>query len=466
MHRPLVTASAAIALMTAGLIGTPSAVAADVPDGMPTQSQLDQAAVDFPGAFSGGWGDATGGVGARPFIKSVSVSNAGVSTPVIIDGTAGSVPTSVGGTDLTAVVVPLNVCKPPAVPASGQCYASPNRVQVNLAYEAAGQLHTDLSRRSEAAQPAVNASSVVDIEIGLNQTGSTLGWTWASGAPAFWATSGLGSDAGTVHLRFRPGVKPQMADWSGAESCSTIPVSTCDLTQPDADFLTAEMLLSLDDTLGAQFAGSLFATDGAVIGSLETGQTDGGPSLTYGAASSHLTATGAERQGTISGFLSDEALTYFGISGDPSGVLGVERTNGAGTTGSVTWTRWSTADQGTAGWLVTIPGISFSAPKYVVAKESGGGGTTPKGKPTVRAKAKKGDILKADVNPDLSGSADWRLKVQKQLKRNKWKTVARGSTKGAGETFSRNLRKGVYRVLVPAQSGYEAGLSRSVKVKR
>lgn len=466
MFRPVGAATLAVAVLTVGLTGIAPALGADVPDSMPTQGQLDQAAADFPGSYSGGWGDATGGVAARPFIKNLSIINGDVRTPVIVDGLAGQVPASVGGTDLTAVVVPINVCKPPAVPASGQCYASPNRVQVSLAYDVAGQLHTDLSRRSEAAQPSVTASSVVDIEIGLNQTGSSLGWTWATGAPTFWDTTGLGGADATARLQFRPGLKPQMANWSGAESCSTIPVSTCDLTQSEADFLSAEMLLSLDDTLGAQFAGSLFATEGAVIGSLETGQTDTGPSLTYGAASSHLTPAGAERRGTIRGFLSDAALAYFGISGDPSGTLDVQRTNGTGTTGAVTWSRWTDADQGTAGWLVTIPDISFSAPKYVVAKESGGGGSTPQGKPTVKAKAKKKDVLKVDVNPDLTGSANWKLKVQKQVKRNKWRTVARGSTTGTAETYSRDLSKGVYRVHVPAQSGYLAGQSKSVAIKR
>ena len=45
-------------------------------------------------------------------------------------------------------------------------------------------------------------------------------------------------------------------------------------------------------------------------------------------------------------------------------------------------------------------------------------------------------------------------------------TVAKAATKGSRETFSRNLSKGTYRVQVPAQSGYKAGLSKAVTIKR
>lgn len=70
-------------------------------------------------------------------------------------------------TDLSAVIAPLNVCKPPAVPASGWCYGSPNRVQVMLAYMADGQLHTDLASRADGAAPNVDEQS--GYKAGLNK---------------------------------------------------------------------------------------------------------------------------------------------------------------------------------------------------------------------------------------------------------------------------------------------------------
>jgi hypothetical protein len=45
-------------------------------------------------------------------------------------------------------------------------------------------------------------------------------------------------------------------------------------------------------------------------------------------------------------------------------------------TDTVTWTKWSAADNGTDGRLVTISDISFSAPKFKVTKVSSSGSGT------------------------------------------------------------------------------------------
>jgi hypothetical protein len=68
------------------LCATASTIAA-LPTGSPNQAQADQSSSSNPNAYSGGWADLPGGVTARPYIKTLSITNGGTTTPNIVGGT-------------------------------------------------------------------------------------------------------------------------------------------------------------------------------------------------------------------------------------------------------------------------------------------------------------------------------------------------------------------------------------------
>ena len=366
---------AACALSTA----SPHVHAAAIDDGMPDQSSLDSA----PNSQSqGNWSDLSGGASGRPYVASLSVTTNGVTTQIVTNGTATTAAPTASGS-VTAVVAPYNLCK---TGSTNNCYATPNRVGITLAYvKQAGQLGHNFSAPTATLSPAVTATSVFDMTIGLNSVGKKLGWTWMNGTPTFWKTENLGQDNATARVKFSlseaPGVDYQDPK---AQRCTTIPVSECDADKSTQDTLGMQMVLSLDTTLSAAFAGALFATNAAVIGSLDvaSGET---PSLTYGIAGPHRLSDGTVRKGKFYGFLSDAVLeSQFKIAAtetDMTKVLSVARTAESKSTAdagtdTVAWAKWTAADNGTDGRLVTISDISFSAPKFKVTKVSSSGSGT------------------------------------------------------------------------------------------
>jgi len=366
---------AACALSTA----SPHVHAAAIDDGMPDQSSLDSA----PNSQSqGNWSDLSGGASGRPYVASLSVTTNGVTTQIVTNGTATTAAPTASGS-VTAVVAPYNLCK---TGSTNNCYATPNRVGITLAYvKQAGQLGHNFSAPTATLSPAVTATSVFDITIGLNSVGKKLGWTWMNGTPTFWKTENLGQDNATARVKFSlseaPGIDYQDPK---AQRCTTIPVSECDADKSTQDTLGMQMVLSLDTTLSAAFAGALFATNAAVIGSLDvaSGET---PSLTYGIAGPHRLSDGTVRKGKFYGFLSDAVLeSQFKIAAtetDMTKVLSVARTAESKSTAdagtdTVAWAKWTAADNGTDGRLVTISDISFSAPKFKVTKVSSSGSGT------------------------------------------------------------------------------------------
>jgi len=366
---------AACALSTA----SPHVHAAAIDDGMPDQSSLDSA----PNSQSqGNWSDLSGGASGRPYVASLSVTTNGVTTQIVTNGTATTAAPTASGS-VTAVVAPYNLCK---TGSTNNCYATPNRVGITLAYvKQAGQLGHNFSAPTATLSPAVTATSVFDMTIGLNSVGKKLGWTWMNGTPTFWKTENLGQDNATARVKFSlseaPGIDYQDPK---AQRCTTIPVSECDADKSTQDTLGMQMVLSLDTTLSAAFAGALFATNAAVIGSLDvaSGET---PSLTYGIAGPHRLSDGTVRKGKFYGFLSDAVLeSQFKIAAtetDMTKVLSVARTAESKSTAdagtdTVAWSKWTAADNGTDGRLVTISDISFSAPKFKVTKVSSSGSGT------------------------------------------------------------------------------------------
>ena len=369
------------ALVAACAVSTasPHVQAAAIDDGMPDQSSLDSA----PNSQSqGNWSDLAGGVTGRPYIASLTVTTNGVPTQIVTNGTATTAAPTASGS-VTAVVAPYNLCK---TGSTNNCYATPNRVGITLAYvKQAGQLGHNFSAPTATLSPAVTATSVFDMTIGLNSVGKKLGWTWMNGTPTFWKTENLGQDNATARVKFSlseaPGVDYQDPK---AQRCTTIPVSECDADKSTQDTLGMQMVLSLDTTLSAAFAGALFATNAAVIGSLDvaSGET---PSLTYGIAGPHRLSDGTVRKGKFYGFLSDAVLeSQFKIAAtetDMTKVLSVARTAESKSTAdagtdTVAWAKWTAADNGTDGRLVTISDISFSAPKFKVTKVSSSGSGT------------------------------------------------------------------------------------------
>ena len=369
------------ALVAACAVSTasPHVQAAAIDDGMPDQSSLDSA----PNSQSqGNWSDLSGGASGRPYVASLSVTTNGVTTQIVTNGTATTAAPTASGS-VTAVVAPYNLCK---TGSTNNCYATPNRVGITLAYvKQAGQLGHNFSAPTATLSPAVTATSVFDMTIGLNSVGKKLGWTWMNGTPTFWKTENLGQDNATARVKFSlseaPGIDYQDPK---AQRCTTIPVSECDADKSTQDTLGMQMVLSLDTTLSAAFAGALFATNAAVIGSLDvaSGET---PSLTYGIAGPHRLSDGTVRKGKFYGFLSDAVLeSQFKIAAtetDMTKVLSVARTAESKSTAdagtdTVAWTKWSAADNGTDGRLVTISDISFSAPKFKVTKVSSSGSGT------------------------------------------------------------------------------------------
>jgi len=382
MKRPIrISLVAALVAASALSTASPHVHAAAIDDGMPDQSSLDSSQNS---QSQGNWSDLAGGVAGRPYIASLSVTTNGATTQIVTNGTATTAaPTSPGA--ITAVISPTNLCK---TGSTNNCYATPNRVGITLAYvKQAGQLGHNLSAPTATLSPAVTSASVFDMTIGLNSVGKKLGWTWMNGTPSFWKTENLGQDNATARVKFSlseaPGIDYQDPK---AQRCSTIPVSECDADKSTQDTLGMQMVLSLDTTLSAAFAGALFATNAAVIGSLDvaSGET---PSLTYGIAGPHRLSDGTVRKGKFYGFLSDAVLSsQFKIETtetDMTKVLNVARTaeskstTDAGTD-TVTWSKWTAADNGTDGRLVTISDISFSVPKFKVTKVSSSGAGSAK----------------------------------------------------------------------------------------
>ena len=473
MKRP-VRISLVAALVAACAISTANSQvhAAPIDDGMPDQSSLDSSQNS---QSQGNWSDLAGGVTGRPYIASLSVTTNGTTTQIVSNGTATTAaPTTPGA--ITAVISPTNLCK---TGSTNNCYATPNRVGITLAYvKQAGQLGHNFSAPTATLSPAITATSVFDMTIGLNTVGKKLGWTWMNGTPTFWKTENLGQDNGTARVKFSlseaPGIDSQDQK---AQRCTTIPVSECDADKSTQDTLGMQMVLSLDTTLSAAFAGALFATNAAVIGSLDvaSGET---PSLTYGIAGPHRLSDGTVRKGKFYGFLSDAVLeSQFKIAAtetDMTKVLSIARTSESKSTAdagtdTVAWTKWSAADNGTDGRLVTISDISFSAPKFKVTKVGASGSSSTKGTSGAAVQGVSGlkfTTKARTITLSGSGVAGITYKATATL----GATTKSGSCKLAGTELTCTLKAtkaGAWKVKVtPSKSGATgAAWSRSISVK-
>jgi hypothetical protein len=357
-----------IALLGAAATAATGAINTGTPDQATNDGSAASATFQTPGGL---WGDLAGGVAARPYIRSLSVINGATTTPVIVDG-AASAPATQNG-DVTAVVAPFNLCRPGQSPAQGQCYAAPNRVGITLGYAFNGSVDTDFATPDLALRQVVDQNTVFDMTIRLNTLGRTLRWTWLNGDLEYWSATDLGRDDAEIHVRFRPVTTP-VIDWSAVPSngCTATPIRDCDIPQSQGEALSANLVLSLDETLDASLTGAVFATRGAIAGFLLPSGTAAAPVLDLQIASAHLTAAGAPQTGALTALIPAQSLLnlYGVLPADATRFFTTRRTGDAGTQSAPTFTRASAGADGTDGLLVSVSDITFSAPTFAVARKA------------------------------------------------------------------------------------------------
>jgi hypothetical protein len=373
--------SAALAL--SALVAIAPASAAPESGGMTGQTAADTAS-----SSQGGWSNTTAEVAGRPYVTALSV-----------DGVSKLTSTPTGPTDelwnsgMRVVVSATNSCKVGQVPALGVCYLNPNRIGITLAYGTQNSVDTNFAH-SSASSYGITENSEIDMTINLNSLSSLLGWTWINGLPSYWKVDPI---AKTVRIKFKPRYMPSTRDMD--PGCTRIPVEGCNTETAASELLHATMVISVDNTV-ALFSGALFASAGAVIGSLEvpssfslTNLTSN--ALTYGIAAPSKFATdftpagattpGGVRKGSFYGFVPNTLLsTGFGLT-DPtqaSSLMTISRTSSTTATGTdaVTWASWDEATNGTAGQFVSITDITFSAPKFQMKRKAATSVSVVKGK--------------------------------------------------------------------------------------
>jgi hypothetical protein len=349
-YRFLAIFAAATLLLTTLNAGPVSAGTADMGVG-PDQPEIDL-------SIDGGWSDTQSGLAARPFIKLA-----------LWEGEEIVSATEPGNEDFNGnwrvLVSPTNVCHSDQEPAPGVCYADPNRIGISLAYIVNGDTKNDFDGPS-LSNLGIDQNTYFEIQVDLNGYADQLGWTWVNGNPAYWKVRN-----GVATIRLTPASMPST---SGIDNqCSTIPVSTCDTNKAADEIFTIAIVMSFDGTLDPVFDHTMFASSHAVIASLEAVpgfdlETPDMNSITFGMAAPHLNADDTERRGTLSAFLSNEALTAFGVtnSTEAEDALRITRSSSDSGTGSTAFTTWTSDNQGTDGLLLTIYDISFSVPKFTV----------------------------------------------------------------------------------------------------
>ena len=345
------------------LVAAPAALAYD----MPSQEFMDNPPADSS-MTSGSWADLDNGVASRPYVKSLTVVNGSEATTVFSGGVAASSSAQVG--DVTTVVSPINLCRRGQAPAQGTCYATPNRVGIVIGYRTAQGVSLDFGKPSVPLRQIVNADTVFDVELGLNTLGRTLRWTWANGDLLDWKVTDLGIDTGTVRIRVKPVLSPEV-DWSttGPNGCTATPIFDCAVLQASGESLGANLVLSLDETLDPALTGAAFATQGALAGFLVPGGAATAPTLDLQMASPHLRADGSPQRGVLQAFLPSRALLdlYGVLPADAATFFTATRRGDPGSQDAASFERRAESDTASDGLFITIRNISFSAPTYRVA---------------------------------------------------------------------------------------------------
>ncbi len=107
----------------------------------------------------------------------------------------------------------------------------------------------------------------------------------------------------------------------------------------------------------------------------------------------------------------------------------------------------------------------WSAWSALSARVTPRGSIKLKAAPKVRLSVVGGTSLRVALKPALGIGSPWTLKIQ-MSKANRWVALGGVRTADMQGTFSLDVGKGQYRVLVPAQAGHREGTSAAVKVAR
>ena len=343
-----------VAQASAGGPGTPSQATFDLPGGSPGN----------PGA---GWADMPGGAAARPYVTQLTIINGDVSTPVVTGGTTADPAVTNGG--VTTVVEPVNLCAPGQTPAPGVCYATPNRVALDIAYANNQTDGLDFLSPIFPVTPTINANTIIDMTVAMNTLGKSLRWTGVNGDLLFWQTTNLGQDDATVHIKFHPAIAPWVQNFPSDNRCTASPPMNCTIAAADSEVLTASIVFSLDNTLDPALTGAAFATQDAFDGFLTPTGTAQAPSLDIEVASTHTKSDGTPQLGTLEAFLPASALInlYGVLPADAATFFTTTRLGDPGTNNSPAYTPWTAATNGSDGLMVTVSGITFSVPNYRVS---------------------------------------------------------------------------------------------------
>jgi hypothetical protein len=273
---------------------------------------------------------------------------------------------------VTAVVSPINLCRAGQAPSPGQCYATPNRVAIAFGYATESGVGSDFANPSVPLREAVTPDTILDVVIATNTLGKTLRWSYANGNLVDWKVSDLGTDTGTVRIRIKPSLSPDV-DWSSLaqNGCTATPIFNCEIPQARAETLSSSLLLSLDSTLDPALTGAVFATQGAVAGFLLPGGTPDAPTLDLQIASAHLGPDGAPLHGVLQAFLPAQALInlYGVLPADAWTFFTATRVGDPGTQDAPLFQPRTASDTSSDGLFVTIGNISFSSPTYRVARK-------------------------------------------------------------------------------------------------
>ncbi|MFM7247410.1 MAG: hypothetical protein ACKO2Y_08090, partial [Actinomycetota bacterium] len=387
--RPLVRllAAALVLALPAG------AAAQGSPTGMPTQAQTDGATIGSQ--TQAGWAAMADGVAGRPYVARLTMTDGGVET-VLIDGGTTTPPATTPG-QATAVVSPYNLCAPGQTPAQGQCYATPNRIAITIAKTAGDVVDQNLTG-------AATTDTVFDMTVGLNSLGQSLRWSWANLDLLYWSTSGLGTPEAQFRIRFRPVTTPYISDWSGNYGCTQTPIGQagpCDPQQSAAEILAASITLSLDDTVNPALTGAIFATQGAIFGYLNPTGTAVAPVLDLQIASAHLRPDGSAQTGRMQALLPAQSLIniYGVLPADATTFFATTRAGAGGTNAPPGYAVWSAGTEGSDGLLITVDGITFSAPTYKITRK------VKAAKTAVSTKGGRTTITVRGVNPGCRKAA-------------------------------------------------------------
>jgi hypothetical protein len=162
-----------------------------------------------------------------------------------------------------------------------------------------------------------------------------------------------------------------VAQFPSSNGCTATPIFNCNIARADGQVLTASMVFSLDATLDPALTGAAFATENAIAGFLVPGGTAQAPSLDMQISSTHENADGTPQLGTLEAFIPSAALlNLYGIlPTDAATAFRTTRLGDVGTNGGPAYTPWTAQANGSDGLFVAVKDITFSVPKYRVARK-------------------------------------------------------------------------------------------------